>query len=98
MQYRIEARASRVVERESLSSLWRNLKDAAKTTFTWPMPGEARDDAAIAQATLPTEMPETFAAYRIVPSQVEFLSVAESSHPRWIARQGDGWVRRAVNP
>jgi len=98
IQYRIQGVAARAVDRVSLLRQWDLLSAKTRTMFVWPASGEPRDDVAMAQATPPSEIPLTFAVYRVVPSRVDFLSVAQPLHVRWIASETDRWVRHPVNP
>ena len=106
-QYRIQGRAYLSDGSESTahalvrSEIWSDLKDGAKRSFTWPIPGHRLADPSEFLAPLPESMPPRFSLLLLIPERVEHLDLKPDPHIRVIHTRyasGAQWTSELVNP
>ncbi|MDA0267038.1 MAG: pyridoxamine 5'-phosphate oxidase family protein [Cyanobacteria bacterium] len=81
--------------------LWHNLSDAARQQFTWPSPGQPRQEQGFAIAPPnSTQPPPHFCLILLEPNRVDYLALRGEPQDRIIyTRQGqDPWQAQGVNP
>src|SRR5690349_16638211 len=81
--------------------LWRELGDATRATFLWPMPGAPRttDEATFARETgASIPVPPTFEVLVLTPHEVEFLDLKPYPHDRRRWAVYEGWREERLNP
>lgn len=80
---------------------WQTLSDAARVQFTWPHPGQPRDNAGFTQPPPdPVNPLPQFCLLLLDPVQVDHLELRGEPQNRWIYSccDGAGWTTEAVNP
>lgn len=98
VQVRVAGDARQLDNPEEIRRHWREISPASRATFTWPMPGEPRAMSEAFDHPAPADPPSTLALVEVTPLVVDYLSLRETPHTRWIFRAGDDWVPHAVNP
>ncbi len=89
--------------RQERSRIWQTLSDAARSQFTWSVPGRDRSSDAETLGSPPPDPDRPFANFCLLllePDRVDRLSLKENPHERWIYQLEDNgeWSVRAVNP
>lgn len=83
------------------SEIWIELKEAAKRSFTWPVPGQPLADQSEFQAAVPEAIPSHFSLLLLAPERVDHLDLKTDPHSREI-HTCDGvnshWKSKQVNP
>ena len=87
---------------EARRDAWRKLTDHTRQSFTWPVPGAARDSRAMFLAECPASgapLP-SFGLLVLDPCRVDHLELDGNPQSRWIScRADDGrWTSHEVNP
>jgi PPOX class probable FMN-dependent enzyme len=97
----ITAETAAAEDQNMRQQLWQNLSDAARQQFTWPTPGQVRQDSAF-----PAEPPDHqtplphFCLVLLQPNRVDHLALRGNPQDRMIYTlrpQGD-WQTQTVNP
>ncbi len=83
-------------------ALWQGLSEGGRSQFTWPLPGQARDDEGAFHTEPPSpEHPvDQFCALLLAPKRVDHLELRGAPQNRWIYELADTgeWRVQAVNP
>lgn len=82
---------------------WQDLSDAARLQFSWPHPGEPREEdngAFSPPSPDPKQPPSNFCLLLLDPVQVEHLELRGEPQNRWLyqKKSSHDWLKQAVNP
>ena len=83
------------------SEIWNELKEAAKRSFTWPVPGQRLADSSEFLVPVPESIPPHFSLLLLRPERVDHLDLQPDPHHREIhTRDASGlrWTNERVNP
>ena len=83
------------------SEIWNELREAAKRSFTWPVPGERLADPSEFLAPVPEAIPAHFSLLLLAPERVDHLDLKTDPHHREIhtlAESNAPWKSQQVNP